>query len=117
MTRYQATLGRVIGRPLPALIVYGVLVAALALLFVRLPTAFLPIEDQGSMIGLYTLPVGATQSRTIAVGKQIEHYLLTRGAEEHRGAVHGRRLQFRRQRAEPRPGLHPPQRLEGPAGA
>ena len=75
--RHQATLGGVIGRPLPALILYGVLIAALTVLLVRLPTAFLPIEDQGSMIGLYTLPVGATQPRTIAVGKQIEHYLLT----------------------------------------
>jgi multidrug efflux pump len=74
--RYQSTLGGLIGRPLPALILYGVLAAALALLFVRLPTAFLPVEDQGSMIGLYTLPVGATQPRTVAVGKQIEHYLL-----------------------------------------
>ncbi len=74
--RYQAGLGRVVGRPLPALIVYGVIALILAVLFVRLPTAFLPVEDQGSMIGLYTLPVGATQSRTIAVGKQIEAYLL-----------------------------------------
>src|SRR5579862_1198148 len=74
--RYQSTLGRVIGRPLPALIVYGLLAAALVVLFVRLPTAFLPVEDQGSMVGLYTLPVGATQPRTVAVGKQIEHYLL-----------------------------------------
>jgi multidrug efflux pump len=77
VNRYQVSLGRVIGRPLPALIVYGVLLAGLALLFVRLPTSFLPVEDQGSMVGLYTLPVGATQNRTIAVGKQIEHYLLT----------------------------------------
>jgi len=77
VTRHQASLGRVIARPLPALILYAVLIAALIVLFVRLPTAFLPVEDQGSMIGLYTLPVGATQSRTVAVGKQIEHYFLT----------------------------------------
>jgi multidrug efflux pump len=74
--RYQGGLGRVIGRPLPALILYGVLVLVMAVLFVRLPSAFLPVEDQGSMIGLYTLPVGATQSRTVAVGKQIEGYFL-----------------------------------------
>ena len=77
VARYQSTLGRVIGRPLPSLILYGVLLVVLAVLFLRLPTAFLPVEDQGSMAGLYTLPVGATQSRTIEVGKQIEHYLLT----------------------------------------
>jgi multidrug efflux pump len=74
--RYQTSLGRVIGRPLPALILYGVLIVGLIVLFGRLPTAFLPVEDQGSMIGLYTLPAGATQSRTVAVGKQIEHEFL-----------------------------------------
>jgi multidrug efflux pump len=74
--RYQGALGRVIGRPLPALVLYGVLIVGLVALFSHLPTAFLPVEDQGSMIGLYTLPVGATQSRTIAVGKQIEQEFL-----------------------------------------
>jgi multidrug efflux pump len=74
--RYQGTLGRVIGRPLPAFILYAVLVLAMLGLFLRLPTSFLPVEDQGSMIGLYTLPAGATQSRTVAVGNQIEHYFL-----------------------------------------
>jgi multidrug efflux pump len=76
VARYQATLGQAIGRPLPALALYGVLIAVLLVLFLRLPTAFLPVEDQGSMIGLYTLPAGATQSRTVEVGKQIERYLL-----------------------------------------
>jgi multidrug efflux pump subunit AcrB len=66
----------VIGRPLPALILYAVLIVVLVGLLARLPSAFLPVEDQGSMIGLYTLPAGATQSRTVAVGKQIEHYFL-----------------------------------------
>src|SRR3984957_5312028 len=76
--RYQGALGQVIGRPLPAPVLYGVLIVGLVALFSHLPTAFLPVEDQGSMIGLYTLPVGATQPRTIAVGKQIEHDLLGR---------------------------------------
>ena len=76
VSRHQSSLGRIIGRPLPALILYAVLILVLLGLFVRLPSAFLPVEDQGSMIGLYTLPVGTTQSRTVAVGKQIEHYFL-----------------------------------------
>jgi len=75
--RYESTLGRVIGRPLPALILYAVVAGVVALLFLRLPTAFLPVEDQGAMVALYTLPTGATQPRTLAVGKQIEHYFLT----------------------------------------
>ena len=43
--------------------------ALLALLFVRLPTGFLPDEDQGFIISLITLPAGATQPRTMAVAQ------------------------------------------------
>ncbi len=76
--RYHVAVRQVIGRPLAALIVYAVLVAALALLFLRLPTSFLPEEDQGGMITIYSLPVGATQDRTVAVAKQVENYYMTR---------------------------------------
>jgi multidrug efflux pump len=60
---------------LPALIVYGVLLVVLVLLFVRLPSGFLPDEDQGEMLVQFSLPAGAVQSRTDAVVKQIEHHL------------------------------------------
>ncbi|MEO8811541.1 MAG: efflux RND transporter permease subunit [Caulobacteraceae bacterium] len=74
--RYEGVLGRLIHRPAPAIVVYGVVAAAMALLFVHLPTAFLPEEDQGALIALYTLPTGATIDRTQAVGKQVETYFL-----------------------------------------
>jgi multidrug efflux pump len=73
---YQATLGKVLTRSLPALILYGVLVAALVFLFLRLPGGFLPDEDQGQMFVQYTLPSGAVQSRSLDVVKQIEHHVL-----------------------------------------
>ena len=74
--RYEAVVGRIIKRPLPALIVYGVVAAAMALLFARLPTAFLPEEDQGLMIALFNLPTGATLDRTLAVGARIRTYFV-----------------------------------------
>jgi multidrug efflux pump len=80
VARYQGTVGRVVGRPLPALIVYGVVVAVMIGLFVALPSAFLPEEDQGAMITSYSLPSGAMQSRTFAVAQQIENYYLTKEA-------------------------------------
>src|ERR1700678_414022 len=43
--RYEGVVGGIIKRPLPALIVYGVVAAAMGLLFARLPPAFLPVED------------------------------------------------------------------------
>ncbi|HEY2481030.1 MAG TPA: efflux RND transporter permease subunit [Caulobacteraceae bacterium] len=75
--RYEATAGRIIGRPLPALIVYAVAVAVMATLFFTLPSAFLPEEDQGALLTSFNLPNGAEQERTVAVAKQIEHYYLT----------------------------------------
>ncbi|HEY5289485.1 MAG TPA: efflux RND transporter permease subunit, partial [Caulobacteraceae bacterium] len=75
--RYEATAGRIIGRPLPALIVYAVVLALMATLFVTLPSAFLPEEDQGALITSISLPTGATLSRTLAVAKQVEHHYLT----------------------------------------
>jgi multidrug efflux pump len=76
--RYEATAGRIIRRPLPALIVYGVIVAIMATLFFTLPSAFLPEEDQGALLTSFNLPNGAEQARTVAVAKQIEHYYLTK---------------------------------------
>ncbi len=73
--RYDRTLGRLVKRSLPAMLLYAVLLVGLAVLFVRLPSGFLPDEDQGSMLVQFTLPTGAVQSRTAEVVKQVEHHL------------------------------------------
>jgi multidrug efflux pump len=74
---YVETVRNVVGRRFVHLGVYAVIVVALALLFVRLPTGFLPVEDQGEVMVQYTLPAGATAERTDAVARQIESYFLT----------------------------------------
>ncbi|KQB52161.1 acriflavine resistance protein B [Pseudomonas endophytica] len=57
------------------LLLYGALVVVLVVCFARLPSSFLPVEDQGFVITDIQLPPGASQNRTIAVAKQIEeHY-------------------------------------------
>jgi multidrug efflux pump len=76
VTGYHRRLAAFLARPRPALIGYGVLVAAMAALFVILPTGFLPDEDQGFMMTSFSLPPGALEPRTIEVGKQIERYFL-----------------------------------------
>ncbi len=76
--RYRELVKRVIGAIRPALLVYGVIVAILIAVFIHLPTSFLPVEDQGIAQLQYTLPPGATQSRTLAAVKTIERYFLTR---------------------------------------
>lgn len=74
--RYHARLTWTIGRRRGAMLVYGAMVILLGLLFVRLPTGFLPSEDQGFAQLQYTLPAGATLERTRAAQRQIEDYLL-----------------------------------------
>ncbi|OQX16294.1 MAG: multidrug efflux RND transporter permease [Desulfobulbaceae bacterium A2] len=74
--QYERIVGRSFGRPVRYLVVYGAIVAAMAFFFVRLPTAFLPDEDQGFIICQVQLPAGATQERTIQVIRQIEKHFL-----------------------------------------
>ena len=57
------------------LVIYVGLVAALAFLFVRLPTSFLPEEDQGVAFVLVQTPPGTTQERTLAVLDDVAQYL------------------------------------------
>jgi multidrug efflux pump len=86
LVRYQSTLGTVLKRGGVAMVVYGVLLVVLAVLFLRMPTGFLPDEDQGAMLVLFNLPPGAVQSRTAAVVKQIEHHLFVDEARNIAGA-------------------------------
>ncbi len=72
--RYEGWIGRILGRAPRYMLLYLAIVGVVAWLFMRLPSAFLPSEDQGYFITSITLPVGATQQRTLAVLKQIEHY-------------------------------------------
>jgi multidrug efflux pump len=51
------------------------MVALLAIMFLRLPTGFLPTEDQGNVLVQFQLPAGATLNRTIEVRNQVEDYL------------------------------------------
>ncbi|MES2096983.1 MAG: efflux RND transporter permease subunit [Pseudomonadota bacterium] len=73
---YGGTVSRVVDRKWLFLAIYGVVVLILALMFVRLPTGFLPTEDQGFAQIQYNLPAGATINRTQLAQKEIEKYFL-----------------------------------------
>src|SRR5689334_321687 len=60
------------------MIAYGGLAALFAIIFFTLPSSFLPAEDQGVAQVQYNLPPGATQVRSMAATRQIEHYYLSR---------------------------------------
>lgn len=79
--RYQGTVGRMLHKSGRYLIIYGGLLAVTAFMFTRLPTSFLPNEDQGVFFTQVQLPPGATQEQTLEVlGKMEDYFLNEEGA-------------------------------------
>jgi len=73
---YESVVARVLPKAGRYLVIYGAVIAAVALMYQRLPTSFLPNEDQGYLIVNVQLPPGAAVSRTQQVVKQAEDYFL-----------------------------------------
>jgi multidrug efflux pump len=74
--KYETIVGKSFGRPIRFVVVYGLLVCTMIFLFHRLPTAFLPEEDQGFIICQVQLPAGATMDRTIKVIRKLEKHFI-----------------------------------------
>jgi len=74
--KYEGIVGRSFGKPVRYLLTYLAIVICMVTLFLRLPTAFLPDEDQGFIVCQLQLPAGATMERTITVIRQMERYFL-----------------------------------------
>src|SRR5690606_13276668 len=75
---YKRTTGGLVSRSGRFMLVYLVIVAALAFTFLRLPEAFLPAEDQGYLIVDVQLPPGATTPRTEQTVEAMEEHFLSR---------------------------------------
>jgi multidrug efflux pump len=73
---YRNWLTRWLGRSGRMLVIYAAIIGAVAVLYNRLPTSFMPDEDQGILLVNVQLPAGATQERTLAVMEQVEAYML-----------------------------------------
>jgi len=71
---YIGLIGRTISNKLRYLVIFVVIVASMALLYMRMPTAYLPDEDQGNLFAQIIMPKGATSEQTGAIAKQIEDY-------------------------------------------
>jgi multidrug efflux pump len=74
--RYQGAVGRMLHKSGRSLVIYGGLLAITAFMFTRLPTSFLPDEDQGVFFTQVQLPAGATQEQTLQVLAKMEDYFL-----------------------------------------
>jgi multidrug efflux pump len=73
---YESWVAKLLKRAGRFMIIYAAIGVAVGLLFVRLPTSFLPNEDQGYVIANVQLPPGATQQRTLEAMKQAENFFL-----------------------------------------
>ncbi|EKF74942.1 AcrB/AcrD/AcrFa family protein [Alcanivorax hongdengensis A-11-3] len=76
--RYQNRVEKILGKSGRYFLIYAVIVGVLGFAFVRLPTSFLPDEDQGILFALVTLPTGSTQEQTVDVLKKMEGYYLNK---------------------------------------
>ncbi|MCU6666797.1 efflux RND transporter permease subunit [Silvania hatchlandensis] len=76
VAHYSNSVSHILRKTGRYLVVYIVIVGGMTVLFMRLPTSFLPEEDQGVFMTMVQLPAGATQTRTQQVLDQVEHYYL-----------------------------------------
>jgi HAE1 family hydrophobic/amphiphilic exporter-1 len=74
---YTAMVGHIIGRKFRYLFIYVLLVAALGYLFQKMPTSYLPSEDQGIVFVQASLPAGSTLEQTKAIMNEVrDHFLV-----------------------------------------
>ncbi|HRO88222.1 MAG TPA: efflux RND transporter permease subunit, partial [Chiayiivirga sp.] len=73
---YQRGVRGILGRPWRFMAVFAAMVVVMAVMFVRLPSSFLPDEDQGVLMAMIQTPVGATQQRTVESIERFEKHFL-----------------------------------------
>jgi multidrug efflux pump len=73
---YQRGVGAMLKRKTPYLLLYLAIVGVMAFMFTRIPTAFLPEEDQGVLFAQVQTPAGSSAERTQAVVDEMRQYLL-----------------------------------------
>ena len=75
---YTDSVGNILRSTGRYLIIYLLIVVGMGLLFLRLPSSFLPDEDQGMLLTMVQLPTGATESRTNKVLEEVSDYFLSK---------------------------------------
>ena len=73
---YERGVARMLPHAARYLVIYLAVIGAAVFMYQRLPTSFLPNEDQGTMLVNVQLPPGATQERTRAVIQDVEGFML-----------------------------------------
>ncbi|HOT00848.1 MAG TPA: efflux RND transporter permease subunit, partial [Acidobacteriota bacterium] len=79
--RYQALVGHILRVKAPYLVLFVLIVAAMGYYFMRMPTSYLPDEDQGMMMAMVQLPPGSTLEQTEEVMTRLRHHFLVEQKE------------------------------------
>ena len=78
--RYESSVASIIKRGFRVMAIYVVLVIAVGWIFIRMPTAFLPDEDQGILFTQAILPTNSTQESTLKVLEKVsDHFMAEEG--------------------------------------
>ncbi|EHC07364.1 efflux RND transporter permease subunit [Shewanella baltica] len=78
--RYESSVAGIIKRSFRVMTIYVVLVIAVGWIFIRMPTAFLPDEDQGILFTQAILPTNSTQESTLKVLEKVsDHFMAEEG--------------------------------------
>ncbi len=75
-SQYQSGVRGIVSRSKRFMAIFAALVVVMGLLFMRLPSSFLPAEDQGILFAMVQAPVGATQERTMQTIEKVEQHFL-----------------------------------------
>jgi multidrug efflux pump len=75
-SRYRRGVRGILGRPVRFMGIFAAMALVMGLLFVRMPSGFLPSEDQGVLMTMVQAPIGATQARTLESIEKIERHFL-----------------------------------------
>ena len=88
---YVRGIGHIVGRKVRYTAVFVLIVAGMALLYRRMPTGYLPEEDQGTLMAMVQLPVGSTLEQTQVVMDEVERHFLVdqKDAVKSCGAIAG----------------------------
>ncbi len=80
--RYERGVARVLHHSVRYMVIYLLLLGGMALLFIKLPTSFLPQEDRGVFTVQVQLPAGSTLQQTTKVVEKVESYFMTQEKED-----------------------------------
>ena len=80
-SRYESSVAAMIKRSIRVMLIFLGLTVAVGWMFTRMPTSFLPDEDQGILFSQAILPVNSTQEQTQKVMDKVSDYYLTQEAD------------------------------------